>query len=143
MADIFVTIRATPHTSNDLLNIDVIPSATPPPGDDPSTVYLSTEDGDRIVWLGDASAGSITGTTTVSMAAGNNPFDPSASTGGAYQVGLGGSANSGVAVITPPNDNESFVEFKYSVEVHSNDNQRHNTIDPRIRIRRKSVYTVA
>ncbi len=142
MADIFVTVRAREHpTSNDVLIVDVIPEAPPQPGDDPSTVYLSIEDSDRIVWTGDL--GSIAGSALVSLASDNNPFDPTASTGGDYLLQRNGFQNSGQAVVIPPDDEASFLEFKYSVLVGSDDNQRRGSIDPHIRIRRRRVYVAA
>ncbi len=141
MADIFVTINVEPHpTQNDLLTLRIEPDALNP-GEDPSIVYLSTEDNDRIVWL--LNTQSVAGTGLVRMAQGNNPFDPTSSTGGVYNTAVGGAVTSGSVVVTPPSEESSFLEFKYSVVVDSADGQRHGAIDPHIRIRGKSVYKPA
>ncbi|MFN0084690.1 MAG: hypothetical protein ACKVX9_04815 [Blastocatellia bacterium] len=138
MADIFVTINVRPHpTQNDLLDLTIEPDALDPNGD-PSTVYLSTEDNDRIVWL--LNTESVGGSGLVRLAEGNNPFDPTSSTGGVYNTVIGGSVNSGAVVVTPPSEESLFLEFKYSVVVDSTDHLRHGSIDPHIRIRGKSVY---
>lgn len=141
MADIFVTINVEPHpTQNDLLVLRIEPDTLNPDGD-PSIVYLSTEDNDRIVWL--LNTDSVGGSGLIRMAEGNNPFDPTSSTGGSYNTVIGGAVDSGGVVVTPPSEESFFLEFKYSVVVDSADQLRHGSIDPHIRIRGKSVYKPA
>ncbi len=96
-------------------------------------VLLSFEDLDEIRWVCNR------GTAQVDFAPANNPFDPNASTGGHYEMAVGGSGLSGsVAEIVLDNNSSVFRQFKYTITVI--DGTRTGVLDPRVRVRRDKVY---
>src|SRR5262249_47050052 len=100
---------------------------------DNEQALLSFEDQDELRWV------CIRSTATIRFAPANNPFDPTATTGGTYEVPAGGSVISGPPeeIVLDQNANV-FRVFKYSVTV--TDGTRAGSRDPRVRVRRNRVY---
>jgi hypothetical protein len=96
-------------------------------------VLLSFEDLDEVRWICNR------GTARVDFAPANNPFDPTAATGGSYVVVTGGSVTSGppVEIVLDP-DAAVFRQFKYDITVV--DGTRSGALDPHARVRRNAVY---
>ena len=100
---------------------------------DRKRVLLSSQDPDEIRWVCNR------GTAKIDFAPANNPFDPNSSTGGNYQVVVGGSALSGtVAEVVLDPDPDVFREFEYNIIVI--DGARSGVADPHVRVRRSRVY---